>query len=387
MDEALPDRPKKGRGAVSNPDNRFESTGRVAIDDGWAPTIEGVVEGTAEGASDGASPAGYEEAAGPETEAPLRTVVLADSSKSVIVRNDSPDVPFEKSVNPYRGCEHGCIYCFARPSHAFLGLSPGLDFETRILAKHKVAELLEKELAKPSYKPQPIALGTNTDPYQPSERRLELTRQILEVLWRARNPVTIVTKSNLVLRDLDILAPMAAQGLAKVCVSVTTLDRDLARVMEPRAATPARRLEAIRELAEAGVPSGIMAAPMIPALNDSELEALLEAGKEAGAVLAGYVLLRLPLELKTLFEEWLEAHYPDRKERVLNQLREARGGELYVARWGERMRGRGIQAELLARRFDLAAKRLGLNYQRENWSLDTSQFLRPEPKSAQLSLF
>ena len=383
MDEALPDRPKKGRGAVSNPDNRFESTGRVAIDDGWGP----IVEGTAEGASDGASPAGYEEAAGPETEAPLRTVVLADSSKSVIVRNDSPDVPFEKSVNPYRGCEHGCIYCFARPSHAFLGLSPGLDFETRILAKHKVAELLEKELAKPSYKPQPIALGTNTDPYQPSERRLKLTRQILEVLWQARNPVTIVTKSNLVLRDLDILAPMAAQGLAKVCVSVTTLDRDLARVMEPRAATPTRRLEAIRELAEAGVPSGIMAAPMIPALNDSELEALLEAGKEAGAVLAGYVLLRLPLELKTLFEEWLEAHYPDRKERVLNQLREARGGELYVARWGERMRGRGIQAELLARRFDLAAKRLGLNYQRESWTLDTSQFLRPQPKSAQLSLF
>ena len=362
----LPDRPKKGRGAVSNPDNRYETTGRVALDDGW---------GSAEAAAEG------------ETEAPLRTVVLADSSRSVIARNDSPDVPFDKSINPYRGCEHGCIYCFARPSHAYLGMSPGLDFETRIMAKHQVATLLEKELARPSYKPQPIALGTNTDPYQPTERRLQLTRQILEVLSRARNPVTIVTKSDLVTRDLDILGPMAEAGLAKVCVSVTTLDAKLARVMEPRAPAPRKRLAAIRAIAKAGVPSGVMAAPMIPALNDSELEAILEAGAEAGAALAGYVLLRLPLELKQLFEEWLEAHFPERKERVLNQLREARGGKLYEARWGERMRGRGVQAELLARRFDLAAKRLGLNHSREDWTLDTSQFPKPEPQSAQLSLF
>ena len=367
MDERLPDRPKKGRGAVSNPDNRYESTGRIAVDDGWASAAGG-----AEGA---------------EAEAPLRTVVLADSSKSVIARNDSPDVPFDKSVNPYRGCEHGCVYCFARPTHAYLGMSPGLDFETRIMAKHEVAALLEKELAKPSYKPQPIALGTNTDPYQPVERRLALTRQILEVLWRARNPVTIVTKSDLVVRDLDILGPMAAAGLAKVCVSVTTLERGLARVMEPRAPAPVKRLAAIRKLAGAGVPSGVMAAPMIPALNDSELEAILEAGAEAGAKLAGYVLLRLPLELKELFEEWLEAHFPERKERVLNQLRAARGGRLYESRWGERMRGKGVEAELLARRFDLAAKRLGLDHQREDWRLDSSQFLRPQPKSAQLTLF
>ena len=365
MDKVLPDRPKKGRGAASNPDNRYETTGRVALDDGW----------------------GSAEAAEEETEAPLRTVVLADSSRSVIARNDSPDVPFDKSINPYRGCEHGCIYCFARPSHAYLGMSPGLDFETRIMAKHQVAALLERELARPSYKPQPIALGTNTDPYQPTERRLQLTRQILEVLSRARNPVTIVTKSDLVTRDLDILGPMAEAGLAKVCVSVTTLDNALARVMEPRAPAPRKRLAAIRAISKAGVPSGVMAAPMIPALNDSELEAILEAGAEAGAVLAGYVLLRLPLELKQLFEEWLEAHFPDRKERVLNQLREARGGKLYEARWGERMRGRGVQAELLARRFDLAAKRLGLNHSREDWTLDTSQFLKPEPQSAQLSLF
>ena len=360
MDEALPDQPRKGRGAVSNPDNRYEATSRARVDDGWA-------------------------SADPEEEPAPDTVVLADSSRSILARNDSPDIPFDRSINPYRGCEHGCIYCYARPTHAYLGFSPGLDFETRIMAKHDAAALLERELAKRSYQPQVIAMGTNTDPYQPVERRLGLTRQVLEVLWRARNPVSIVTKSRLVLRDLDILAPMAAEGLAQVCISVTTLDRGLARIMEPRAATPARRLEAIRRLSEAGVPTGVMAAPMIPALNDDELEAILEAGSEAGASIANYILLRLPLELKELFEEWLEAHFPDRKVRVLNQLRESRGGKLYRSNWGSRMRGHGAYADLLARRFDIAVRRLRLN--RRDYSCNTSAFRRPTADGPQLALF
>ena len=360
MEEALPDQPRKGRGAVSNPHNRSEATSRARVDDGWA-------------------------SADPEEEPAPDTVVLADSSRSILARNDSPDIPFDRSINPYRGCEHGCIYCYARPTHAYLGFSPGLDFETRIMAKHDAAALLERELAKRSYQPQVIAMGTNTDPYQPVERRLGLTRQVLEVLWRARNPVSIVTKSRLVLRDLDILAPMAAEGLAQVCISVTTLDKGLARIMEPRAATPARRLEAIRRLAEAGVPTGVMAAPMIPALNDDELEAILEAGGQAGAGIANYILLRLPLELKALFEEWLEAHFPDRKDRVLNQLREARGGKLYQSNWGARMRGQGAYADLLARRFDLAVKRLGLN--RRDLPGNTKAFRRPTADGPQLALF
>jgi len=359
MDEAQSHTAIKGRGAVSNRSGRFEPYSRVATDDGWSEA---------------------------EAEAPPRpaTRVTADHSRTVIARNSSPDVPFDRSINPYRGCEHGCVYCFARPTHAWLGLSPGLDFETRLLAKPEAAAILEAELAKPRYRPDVIALGTNTDPYQPIERELEITRQVLEVLWRARHPMTIVTKSALVLRDLDILAPMAEAGLARVMISVTTLDPALARKMEPRAPTPARRLEALSELNRAGVPAGVLAAPMIPALNDSELEAILETSAEAGAERAGYLLLRLPLEIKELFEEWLASHFPDRKAHVLGLIRQARGGKLYQAQFGLRMKGSGAYAELLERRFGLACKRLGLN--RNDWQLDSSQFRPPKRESPQLTL-
>jgi DNA repair photolyase len=360
MVETLPDQPRKGRGAISNESGRFEPHGRVAVDDGWTLDAE-------------------------EDLPPLRTSVGHDSSRSVIARNDSPDVPFERSINPYKGCEHGCIYCFARPTHAYLGLSPGLDFETKLFAKPDAARLLEAELARPSYTPDVIALGTNTDPYQPVERHLEITRSILEVLARAHHPVAIVTKSNLILRDLDILAPMANARLAKVFVSVTTLDPGLARRMEPRASRPALRLEAIRRLAEAGIPTGVLTAPMIPALNDVELESILEAAARAGARSANYILLRLPLEIADLFSEWLEAHFPDRKDHVLNLLRGMRGGKLYQSGWGKRMRGTGVYADLLARRFELACQRLGLD--EHDWDLDSSQFQRPSLPGDQLALF
>ncbi len=362
MLETLPKQALKGRGAVSNRSGRYETEQRVAVDDGWATPEDGE----------------------PEALRPSTTVTV-DSSRTVIARNQSPDVPFDRSINPYRGCEHGCVYCFARPTHAWLGLSPGLDFETKLLAKPDAAALLTRELSKPGYQPAAIALGTNTDPYQPLERKLTITRQVLEVLWRARHPITIVTKSALVLRDLDILAPMAEAGLAKVMVSVTTLDRTLARKMEPRAPAAARRLAAIEGLNKAGVPVGVLAAPMIPALNDDELERILEAAAEAGAATAGYVLLRLPLEIKELFEEWLEAHFPDRKDHVLSLVRQTRGGRLYDPTWGKRQKGEGAYAQLLARRFQLACKRLGLN--RNDWQLDNSQFRAPRPVSPQLSLF
>jgi DNA repair photolyase len=361
MVEVLPGRPRKGRGAIGNPTGRYEPHTRMGVDDGWAEPAEG------------ADPA------------PLRTTVQVDTSRTVIAHNASPDVPFERSINPYRGCEHGCVYCFARPGHAYLGLSPGLDFETRLFAKPEAAKRLEAELAKPSYAPAVIALGTNTDPYQPIERDLKITRAILEALWRARHPVAIVTKSNLVLRDLDILAPMAAAKLARVSVSVTTLDPTLARKLEPRAPRANLRLEAIRRLADAGVPTTVLAAPMIPALNDDELEAILEAAAAAGAGSASYILLRLPLEIKALFIEWLEAHFPERKKRVLALLRETRRGKLYDPSWGKRMKGEGVYAELLARRFELASKRLGLG--RADWDLDTTQFVRPAPQGEQLTLF
>jgi len=368
MVEALPDRPRKGRGAISNHAGRFEAHARVAVDDGWRHV-------------------GADER---EVLPPLRTTVAIDATRTIIARNRSPDVPFDRSINPYRGCEHGCIYCFARPTHAYLGLSPGLDFETRLSAKPEAARLLEAELARPSYRPRAIAMGTNTDPYQPVERRLGITRRILEVLWRTRHPVTIVTKSNLVVRDLDILAPMAAARLVRVAISVTTLDPALARTMEPRAPRPALRLAAIRRLAEAGVPVGVMTAPMIPALNDGEMEAILAVAAAAGASGAGYVLLRLPLEIKDLFEEWLATHFPDRKAHVLNLMRDMRGGRLYESDWGTRMRGRGPYAALLERRFALACRRHGLN--RDDWTLDTTQFRRPRPAGTaadekQLSLF
>jgi len=366
MVDILPDRARKGRGAVSNRTGRYEAHQRLAVADGWDGDIA-----DAAGADGDALP-------------PLATTVGIDASRTVIARNASPDLPFDRSINPYRGCEHGCVYCFARPTHAWLGLSPGLDFETKLLAKPEAPRLLEAELAKPSYRPATIALGTNTDPYQPIERRLGITRGIIEVLLRARHPLVIVTKSHLVLRDLDLLGALAAERLVQVMVSVTTLDPMLARRMEPRATAPRRRLETIRGLAGAGVPVGVMTAPMIPGLNDDEMEAILEAAAAAGAQAANYVLLRLPLEIKHLFLEWLEAHYPARKNRVVSLLREARGGKLYDSTWGARMRGRGVHAELLARRFALACNRLQLG--KTSWAPDSSAFRRPMLAGEQLHL-
>ncbi len=356
--DRLPERPRKGRGAVSNRSGRFEAHERAAVDDGWDDPDDDLP--------------------------PLRTTLTVDSARTVITRNRSPDVPFDRSINPYRGCEHGCVYCFARPTHAFLGLSPGLDFETKLFYKPDAAALLEQELRRPGYAPRTIAMGTNTDPYQPTERDLKLTRSILEVLAAFDHPVGIVTKSSLVLRDLDILAPMAARGLAQVCVSVTTLDRDLARRMEPRAATPPRRLDTVRRLAGAGVPVAVLAAPMIPALNDHELEAILQAAAAAGADRASYILLRLPLEIKQLFEEWLREHVPDRADHVLGLIRETRGGALYTPAFGTRMKGTGPYADLLAARFRRACRRLGLNARTHD--LDTGRFAVPPAVGDQLRL-
>jgi DNA repair photolyase len=366
MVDLIPQRPKKGRGAVSNASGRYEPFSRVVIDDGWGSVEEE------------AGATGFAEPPAPPTE------VIWDSTRSILTRNSSPDVPFDRSINPYRGCEHGCIYCFARPSHAWLGYSPGLDFETKIVAKPEAAQLLRKELARKSYKPEPIALGTNTDPYQPLERRLNITRGILEVLKETRHPFTIVTKSNLVLRDLDILAPMARENLCRVMISLTSLDRGLSRVMEPRAPTPERRLEALRTLNAAGVPCGVLTAPIIPAINDAELEALLDAAFKAGARHGGYVLLRLPLEIKELFTEWLEAHFPDRKAKVLNLVRDTRQGGLYQAEFGLRKRGNGAYADLLSHRFKRAERRLGLNHGLP--PLDVTQFEPPKADDRQLSL-
>ena len=362
--QALPDQPRIGRGAISNRAGRFERLHGTAIDDGWRT--------------------GQEDDPQPR----LDTTVTFDQSKSIIARNDSPDIGFDRSINPYRGCEHGCVYCFARPTHAWLGLSPGLDFETRLFAKPDAAGLLERELARPGYQPRPIAMGTNTDPYQPVERRLKVTRSILEVLAAHEHPVSITTKSALVARDIDLLAPMAEKGLASVAVSVTTLDADLAMKMEPRAARPERRLETIRMLAAAGLPVTVMAAPMIPALNDHELEAILIRARQAGAVHAGYILLRLPLELKDLFGEWLSTHYPDRKQRILSRLRQMRGGELYESRFGSRMRGRGHDAKLLEERFRITFRQQG--YVEDRTLLDSTRFRKPnlqEVRDGQLNLF
>jgi DNA repair photolyase len=328
---------RKGRGAVSNRPGRYEPGDRPLEDDGWDSVQKD------------------------ETEAPpLRTTVQPDKSKTVIAWNESPDIGFDRSINPYRGCEHGCIYCFARPTHAYLGLSPGLDFETKLFAKHDAAAILARELARPGYKPAPIGIGTNTDPYQPIERELGITRQVLEVLDRFNHPVTIVTKSALILRDLDILARMAQRGLVEATVSVTTLDPGLARKLEPRAPTPPRRLATIQALAAAGISTGVLAAPMIPALNDQELEAILTAAAERGVSRAGYVLLRLPLEIADLFREWLEAHVPDRAEHVLSLMRDTREGKLYKSQFGTRMRGTGPYAELLRQRYRITMRKLGL---------------------------
>ena len=356
-----PLRPRKGRGAVGNATGRFESEVRLAFDDGWGSLDEEPL--------------------------PLDTTYTRDSSRSIIAHNESPDIPFDRSINPYRGCEHGCIYCYARPTHAYLGLSPGLDFESRIFVKEDAAALLRAELSKPGYRCETIALGANTDPYQPIERKLEITRRILEVLREFRHPVGIVTKSALVARDIDILAEMARDRLAMVSVSLTTLDRALARKMEPRAATPERRLETIATLSSAGIPVTVMTAPMIPALNDMELERLLEAAAERGAKGAGYTLLRVPLEIKDLVEDWLATHAPNKAKHVMSLLRDTHGGKPYISQWGTRMRGMGPYAEMLRVRFERACHRLKLNERRAVWGLDTSLFRPPPRPGDQLSLF
>ncbi|MGE0577186.1 PA0069 family radical SAM protein [Reyranella sp.] len=362
-DDPIPEPVHRGRGALSNESSRYDSEKRIRTTDGWEA-------GSPEG---GAS---AEAADDDDALPPLRTTLTRDATRTILARNSSPDIPFDRSINPYRGCEHGCIYCFARPTHAYLGLSPGLDFETKILFKPDAAALLTAELASPKYRPDVIAMGTNTDPYQPVERELKITRQILRVLSDFNNPVGIVTKNHMVTRDIDILGGMARRNLAEVFVSVTTLDKDLARTMEPRASAPHRRLAAIRALAAAGVPVGVMTSPMIPGLNDHEMEAILEAASDAGATRAGFIVLRLPLEIKELFEEWLRQHRPDRAERVLSLIRQLRGGALYQAEFGKRMRGEGPIADLLASRFAVAVKRLGLNRQR--YRLDTARFRVPE---------
>jgi DNA repair photolyase len=355
------DRPRalKGRGALSNPPPRFDLTQLAAVDDGW-----------------------YQE----EPPGHLETKVEPDRARGVITTNDSPDIPFDQSINPYRGCANGCTYCYARPSHAYLGLSPGLDFETRLFYKADAARVLEEELSRPGYVCKPIMLGANTDPYQPLEKRLKVTRSILEVLARTRHPVAIVTKSALVLRDLDLLVELARDGLASVTLSVTTLDDGLKRVLEPRAASPAARLRTLAELARAGVAAGALVAPVIPALTDHELERILEACAAAGARWAGYVLLRLPYEIKDLFKEWLAEHYPERAAHVMSLVREMRGGRENDPRFGTRMRGTGPYALLLRSRFKLACRRLGLDGAAARSTLDATRFRPPGPGGGQLRL-
>ena len=375
--------PPKGRGAADNPANRFE---RIVVE--AAEVDESLIIGEnpdiAESGDELGTGAGV--AAALNRGGRVATELLRDTSRSLITRNDSPGVGFSVSLNPYRGCEHGCIYCYARPSHAFLGLSPGLDFESRIFYKPQAAALLKQELSKKGYTCRPIALGSNTDPYQPAERKLGITRSILEVLRDYRHPVTIVTKGALIQRDIDILAEMAERRLACVTVSVTTLDRALARVMEPRAATPQRRIETIAALAKAGIPTGVLSAPMIPALNDAEMEDILAAAKDAGAVTAGYTMLRLPLELKALFKEWLEAHVPNKTSHVLSLVAQSHGGKLYDSTWSKRMVGYGPYADMLSMRFDKACRRLGLD-RRHTEPLDISLFRMPARAGDQLALF
>jgi DNA repair photolyase len=362
----MPSLVRHGRGAVTNPAVRFDSQAISPFDDGWETLT----------ADFGDLPK-------------LTTSLTRDATRSAISWNTSPDIGFDRAVNPYRGCEHGCVYCYARPTHAYLGYSPGLDFETKLTFKPEVAELLEKELRKPGYRARTLALGSNTDPYQPVERTLQLTRSVLEVLDRFNHPVGIVTKSAGVLRDLDILSSMAKRKLVRVYISLTTLDPRLARVMEPRAATPARRLHTITELTRAGVSVGVLTAPMIPGLNDVELEKLLEAASRAGARHAGYVLLRLPLEIREMFEAWLHTHFPDRAKHVLSLVRDTRGGALNDSRFHHRFAGQGVYADLLMRRFTRAARQWGLDEAREG--LECNKFAVPDAEpataEAQMSLF
>ncbi len=350
-----PDR-RRGRGSASNRTGRYEPVERIPVDDGW-DSLEDLP--------------------------PLATEVQLERARRIITRNDSPDISFSQSINPYRGCEHGCAYCFARPTHAFMGLSPGLDFETKLFAKPGAARLLEREIARPGYKAQVIAIGTNTDPYQPIERRYRIMREMLAVLAEADHPVAILTKNAMVTRDIDILAPMAEKGLVKVGLSVTTLDRKLARTMEPRASTPPKRLEALRRLSEAGIPTGVMFAPVIPGLNEPEMERVLDAAKAQGVREAGYVLLRLALEVAELFKEFLQQHYPDRYGRVMSLIRSMHGGKDYDSSWGQRMSGAGPYAWQIGRRFEIACQRLGLNTERAKLRTD---LFRPIDRSAQLSL-
>jgi DNA repair photolyase len=349
---------RKGRGAHSNAAGRYEPLARVVFDDGWQRLDD--------------LPA-------------FKTSVTVDATRTVITRNDSPDISFDRSINPYRGCEHGCVYCFARPSHAFLGLSPGLDFESKLFVKPEAPRLLERELSASGYQPRTIAIGTNTDPYQPIEREYRVMRGILEVLERCGHPVGIVTKSALILRDLDILARLARRNLVKVALSVTTLDPKLARLMEPRAATPSRRLEALRQLAAAGVPTAVMVAPVIPAINDSEIERILDTAAALGVKGAGYVLLRLPLEVRDIFREWLMANFPDRARHVFKLVRDMRGGKDYDATFGKRMTGSGPIAWMIGRRFEAACEKLGLNAGMSK--LTTEHFSPPHRPAEQLRLF
>ena len=349
----------KGRGAVSNLQGRYEVHARAGFDDGW-------------------SVGGLGEMAGEQGAPGWKTQVSDEQARTILTRNASPDLPFNVSLNPYRGCEHGCIYCFARPTHSYLGLSPGLDFESRIYAKVNAPELLRRELAKPSYVAEPIAVGVNTDAYQPCERERQLTRRVLEVLHECEHPVALITKSSLIERDIDILAPMAARRLAAVAVTVTTLDPVIARTLEPRAATPARRLRTIRTLTEAGIPVGVSIAPIIPFVTEPEIEQLLEAVRDAGAIHAHYVVLRLPWEVSPLFQQWLEAHFPERAQRVMNRVREMRGGKDYDRAFGTRMRGEGVWADLIRQRFEKAVHRLGLHGKGGRFKqLDCTQFRRP----------
>ena len=354
----IADQRRRGRAAGLNPSGRFETSSRHMFDDGWQ-TLDELP--------------------------PFKTEVTAENPRTIIARNDSPDLPFDRSVNPYRGCEHGCVYCFARPTHSYMGLSAGLDFETKLFAKPNAAKLLRKELAAPDYQVKSMAMGTNTDPYQPIEKQWRVTRDILEVLEETNHPVGIVTKSALVTRDIDILSRMAAKGLARVAISVTSLDRKLSRAMEPRAATPSLRLDTIRQLSEAGIPTSVMVAPIVPALTDHEMERILDAAKANGAKDASYILMRLPHEVSGLFKEWLLRHYPDRYTHVLSLMRSMRGGKDYQAEWGTRMKGVGPYAWQLGRRFDIATQKLGLASMR--MSLRTDQFVPPVLSGTQLSLF
>ena len=350
---------RRGRGAASNPHARYEPVEKERFDDGWDLV---------------------------EELPPLKTEVTIERPRTIIARNDSPDISFDRSINPYRGCEHGCVYCFARPTHAYQGLSPGLDFETKLFAKPNAAELLEKELAKPGYVAKTMAMGTNTDPYQPIEKKFRITRSVLEVLSRTNHPVGIVTKSALVARDIDILAPMADRGLAKVALSVTTLDPRLARRMEPRAATPAKRLDTIRKLAEAKIPVSVLVAPLVPGINDHEIEDILQAVYAAGAREAGYVLLRLPHELKEIMRDWLSENYPDKLKHVFALVGDTRAGKLYDSSWGKRQTGVGPYAWMIGRRFEQACERFGFNRVRR--PLRTDLFTAPmQERAGQLSLF